>query len=131
MPPRPRGFGLPLLALVACTHPPGTVAPDPCRDIAPRQAQGEPSLGTLTARGATGGTSGDARGGPLLGQILVAAAPAPRRLTSVTTPLDVATVVSPTVSRPRADQARAQLTRRVESLALGARQAWLQGTGAG
>jgi hypothetical protein len=129
MHPRQLWFGLTLLALVACTHQPVTVSPDPFRDIAPIQAQVDPYLLTLTERWATGGTSGEALVGTLLGQILVDDAQAPLRLTYVTSQLAVSTVVSLTFYRPRAYQARYQLTVRVESPAIGARQAWLAGTG--
>jgi hypothetical protein len=131
MHPRQLWFGLTLLALVACAHQPITVSPDPLQDIAPLQAQVDPYLLTLTERWATGGMSGEVQAGALFRQVLVDDPQAPLRLTYVSSQLDVATVVSPRFYRPPAYQARYQLTVRVESSAIGARQACLQGTGEG
>jgi hypothetical protein len=117
------------LALVACAHQPITVSPDLFQDIAPIQAQVDSSLLTLTERWATGGTSGEALVGPLLRQVLVDDPQAALRLTYVTSQIDVATVVSPRFYRPHAYMARYQLTVRVESPAIGVRQAWLHGVG--
>ena len=126
-----RWVGLTLLAFVACTHQPVTVAPDGLQDIAPLQAQVDSYLMTLTERWATGGTSGEVQVGAFLRRVLVDDPQAPLRLRYVTSQLDVATVVSPTFYRPHAYQARYQLTLQVESPAIGTRQAWLQGTGEG
>jgi hypothetical protein len=117
------------LALVACAHQPITVSPDLFQDIAPLQAQVDSDLLMLTERWATGGTSGEALVGRLLGQVLVDEPQAALRLMYVTSQLDVATVVSPRFYRPKAYVARYQLTVRVESPAIGVRQAWLQGVG--
>jgi hypothetical protein len=117
------------LALVACAHQPITVSPDLFQDIAPIQAQVDSYLLTLTERWATGGTSGEALVGPLLGQVLIDDPQAALRLTYVTSQLDVATVVSPRFYRPNAYVARYQLTVWVESPAIGVRQAWLHGIG--
>jgi hypothetical protein len=124
-------LGLTLLALVACTHQPVTPCPGWLPDVAPIRARVDPYLLTLTERWVTGGASGEAPVGPLLGQVLVDDAQAPLRLTYATSRLDVATVVSPRFYRPRAYQARYRILVRVESPAMGARQAWLQGTGEG
>jgi hypothetical protein len=129
--PRQLWVGLTLLALVACTHQPVTVSPNFFRDIAPIRAQVDPCLLMLTERWATGGTSGEAPVGTLLGQILVDDAQAPLALTYATSRLDVTTVVSPRFYRPHAYQARYRIVVRVESPAIGARQAWIQGTGEG
>jgi hypothetical protein len=122
-------FGLTLLALVACAPRHVTVTPGPLQDIAPLPARVDPHLFALTERWVSGGTAGDVPVGERLRQVLVNDPQAPIRLTYVTSHLDVATVVSPTFYRPRAYQARYRLTVRVESPAIGARQAWLQGSG--
>jgi hypothetical protein len=129
MHPRQLWFGLTLIALVACAHQPITVSPDPLQDLAPIQAQVDTYLLTLTERWATGGTSGEVRVGALFRQVLVDDPQAALRLTYVTSQLDVATVVSPRFYRPNAYVARYQLIVRVESPAIGMRQAWLQGSG--
>jgi hypothetical protein len=129
MHPRQLWFGLTLLVLVACAHQPITVSSDPLQDVAPIQAQVDPYLLTLTERWATGGTSGEVQVGGLFRQVLVDDPQAPLRLMYVSSRLDVATVVSPRFYRPHAYQARYQLTVRVEAPAIGARQAWLRGTG--
>jgi hypothetical protein len=67
--------------------------------------------------------------GDRLRQVLVDDPRAPLRLTYVTSQLDVATIVSSVFYRPRAYQARYRLTVRVESPALGTRQAWLYTAG--
>jgi hypothetical protein len=131
MHPRQLRFGFTLLALVACAHQPITVSPDPLQGIAPIQAQVDSSLLTLTERWTTGGTSGEVRVGALFRQVLVDDPQAALRLTYVTSQLDVTTVVSPRFPRPNAYVARYQLTVRVESPAIGVRQAWLQGIGEG
>jgi hypothetical protein len=131
VPARQLWLWLLLITLVACTHPRGTVAPDPLRGIVPIQAQVDPLLFTLTERWATAGTSGEVPVGDLLQQILVDAPQAPLRVTYVTSRLHVATVVSTTFYRPRAYQARYQITVWVESPGTTARQAWLAGTGEG
>jgi hypothetical protein len=131
MHPRQLWLGLTLLGLVACAHPAVTVAPAPLQDIAPIHAQVDPHLSTLTERWAAVRTSGEARVGTLLHQMLVDDPRAPLLLTYVTSRLDVATVVSPVFYRPHAYQARYQLTVRVESPAISTSQAWLQATGEG
>jgi hypothetical protein len=127
--PRRFGLGLTLLALAACAPPHVTVTPGPLQDLAPLPAQVDPHLLTLTEHWVSGGTAGDVPVGDRLRQVLVDEPQSPLRLTYVTSHLDVATVVSPTCYRPRASQARYRLTVRVESPAMGTRQAWLQGTG--
>jgi hypothetical protein len=131
MDPRRRWLGLTLLALVACQHQPVpvTFAPDALQGLAPLHARVDPSLWALTERWQTRGTAGDAPVGDLLRQVLVDDPQAPLRLTYVTSHLDVATVVSPRFDRPHASVACYRLTVRAESPAIGARQAWLQGTG--
>jgi hypothetical protein len=122
-------LALTLLALVACAPPRVTVALDSLQGLAPIRAQVDPYLLTLTERWATGRMVGEAPVGDLLRQVLVDDPQAPLHLIYVTSQLNVATVVSPMFYRPHAYQARYQLTVRVESLAAGARQTWLQGAG--
>jgi hypothetical protein len=129
VPSRQLWLCLTLMALVACTHPRVTVAPDPLQGIVPIQAQVDPHLWTLMEHWQTRSTSGDASVGDLLQQILVDDPQAPLRVTYVTSQLDIATVVSTTFYRPHAYQARYQLTVWVESPGTSARQAWLAGTG--
>jgi hypothetical protein len=129
MHPRQLWLRLILWALVACAPQPVTASPELLQDIAPIRAQVDPYLLTLTERWATGGSSGHVQLGALFRSVLVDDPQAPLRLTYVISRLDVATVVSPTFYRPRAYHARYQLTVRAESPAIGARQAWLQGTG--
>lgn len=129
MHPRQLWIILILWVPVACAHHPVTAFPELLQDIAPIRAQVDPSLLTLTERWATGGTSGHVPLGDLFRAVLVDDPQAPLRLTYVTSRLDVATVVSPTFYRPHAYHARYQLTVQVESPTIGARQAWLQGTG--
>ena len=62
MPARPLrrlGFGLFLLALVACAPPRMTVVPEPLQGLAPCAAQVDPHLFALTEHWASGGTAGD------------------------------------------------------------------------
>ena len=128
-PPRRLGFGLTILALVACAPQRMTVVPDALQGLAPFCAQVDPHLLTLTERWVTGGTAGEVPVGDLLSQVLVNEPQASLRLMYVTSQLDVATIVSPTFYRPRAYQARYQLTVRVESPAIGVRQSWLHTVG--
>lgn len=128
-PPRRIGLGITLVALVACAPPRVTVVPEPLQGLAPCAARVDPHLFALTEHWASGGAAGDVPVGGLLRQVLVDEPQAPLRLTYVTSRLDVATVVSPRFYRPRAYQARYQLTTQVESLAAGAGQAWLHTTG--
>jgi Lipopolysaccharide-assembly len=128
-PPRRLGVGFTLLALVACAPPRVTVVPEPLQGLVPCAARVDPHLFALTEHWASGGTTGDVPVGELLRQALVDELQAPLRLTYVASQLDVATVVSPTFYRPRAYQARYQLTVRVESPAAGAGQAWLHTAG--
>jgi hypothetical protein len=108
-----------------------TVVPDALQGVVPFCVQVDPHLLTLTERWVTGGTAGNVPVGDRLRQVLVDDPQAPLRLTYITSHLDVTTVVSPTFYRPRAYQARYRLTVWVESPAIGARQAWLQGVGEG
>jgi hypothetical protein len=128
-PPQRLGFGLTLLALVACAPPRVTVTPGSLPDIAPIPAQVDPHLWALREHWATAGLAGDAPVGELLRQVLVDDPQAPLRLTYVTSRLDVMTVVSPRFDRPNAYVARYQLIMRVESPATGTWQAWLRETG--
>jgi hypothetical protein len=128
--PRQLWLGLILCAPLACAPQHVTVTPEPLQEIVPIPVQVDSHLSTLTERWATASTSGEAAVGTLLRQVLVDDPQAPLRLTYVTSRLDVATVVSPRFYHPHAYQARYQLTVRVESLAIGTRQAWLQGTAA-
>lgn len=129
MPSRQFWLGLIYLVLVSCAPQHVTVAPDPLQDLAPIPVQVDPHLWTLSERWATGGTSGAAAVGALLRQVLADDPQAPLRLTYVTSQLDVRTIVSPTLYRPHAYEARYRLSVQVESPAAGARQAWLQGSG--
>ena len=131
VPSRQLWLWLTLMALVACTHPRVTVAPDPLQGIVPIQAQVDPQLSMLTEGWATASTSGEVLVGDLLQQILVDDPQAPLRVTYVTSQLHVATVVSTTFYRPDAYRARYQLTVWVESPGTSARQAWLAGIGEG
>jgi hypothetical protein len=106
-----------------------TVVPEPLQGLAPCAAQVDPHLFALTEHWASGGTAGDVPVGALLRRVLVDEPQAPLRLTYVTSRLDVVTVVSPTFYRPRAYQARYQLTIQVEPSAAGAGQAWLHTAG--
>jgi hypothetical protein len=131
MHPRPLWLGLSLVALVACAPPRLIVVPEALLGLAPLEAQVDPQLFALTERWVTAGTAGEVPVGELLRQVLVDDPQAPLHLTYVTSQLHVATVVSPAFYRPRAYQAHYELTVRVESPAIGASQAWLQGTGEG
>ncbi len=127
--PRRLGLALTLLALGACAPQRVTVVPEALQDLASFCARVDPHLLTLTEHWVTGGTAGEVPVGELLRQVLADDPQAPLRLTYVTSQLEVATIVSPTFYRPRAYQARYRLTVRVESPALGARQAWLHAAG--
>jgi hypothetical protein len=104
-------------------HPPGP------RRLRPCAAQVDPRLFALTEHWASGGTAGDVPVGELLRRVLVDEPQAPLRLMYVTSQLDVTTVVGPRFYRPRAYQARDQLTIEVEPSAAGAGQVWLHTAG--
>jgi hypothetical protein len=65
-PPRRLGFGLTLLALIACAPPRVTVVPEPLQGLVPCAARVDPHLFALTEHWASGGTTGDVPVGELL-----------------------------------------------------------------